>query len=452
MWKAIKWILTTLWGLSLVFAVFIFQNWIAGKDLPKLPFFLSYLSANKIALALNLVLLGILALISFQRDLLRNLERKVRFYRSTSRLKPSEINPNEDWYDRFFIERPAANEVDNMLVKGVGVVLLGVPLIGKTRFAYEALKRLRGYHVLALTAEKQKTAGIKLPRSYLLFKPRLALFLDDLQQYIDRFSLFDLCRHLRKQSKSLTILSTCRSGDEFDAVKNDQYFGSFVNHYLQKVYIEELSKEEEKILAAHFKRDWSETSYNGTPGSIVFNLEEMLQRLRAASDEARTLMRSLYLVREAGIRTYRVALAERVAEKIYGLQSNRISLEDAWRWLQRGGFLTVFTEWVISTHAVYIESSFCSDYEFGDTARSLDALQEMILAGVETQEIFDIASNSQIRGDNLCAERSYRRYLQLVPTDSNVRSNLGLLLEKQGKTEEAEREFCEAKQLRGDAG
>ncbi len=444
MWKTIKWLLTTLWGLSLGFAVFTFYNWISGKPLPKLPLFLSYLSANKLALILIFFLLGILALVAFQREILNNLENKVRFYKSTCQLKPSHINPSEAWYDRFFIERPSADRVGDLLVKGDGVVLLGVPLIGKTRFAFEALKRLGGYHVLTLTADKQDISAIKVPRSYLLFKPRLILFLDDLQRYIEKFSLLDLHRHLGKQSHSLTILSTCRSGDEFDAVKNDQYFGPFINHYLEKVYVEELSREEEKALAAHLNRDWSETAYNGTPGSIVFNLEGMLLRLRASSDEVRTIMRSLYLVHEAGIQTYRVGLAERVAEKIYRLMSDRIRFENAWRWLQSGGFLTIERQKAVPTHAVYIESSFCPDYEFGDTARDLDALQEMVLAGAETQEIFDIALRSQIRGDSLCAEAGYRRYLELVPTKSSVHSNLGVLLANQGKAEEAEREYREA--------
>ena len=145
MWKVIKWGLGTLWILFLGFAVFVFQKWISGSELPNLPPILSFLSAHRFALVLTLSLVGMLALVAFQQDSLKNLQKKVLFYTSTSRLKPSDMNPSKAWYDRYFIPRPVVNKVAGMLDAGHGAVLFGVPLAGKTRCAFEVLKRLRGY-------------------------------------------------------------------------------------------------------------------------------------------------------------------------------------------------------------------------------------------------------------------------------------------------------------------
>ena len=137
MWKVIKWGLGTLWILFLGFAVFVFQKWISGSELPNLPPILSFLSAHRFALVLTLSLVGMLALVAFQQDSLKNLQKKVLFYTSTSRLKPSDMNPSKAWYDRYFIPRPVVNKVAGMLDAGHGAVLFGVPLVGKTRCAFE---------------------------------------------------------------------------------------------------------------------------------------------------------------------------------------------------------------------------------------------------------------------------------------------------------------------------
>ena len=236
--------------------------------------------------------------------------------------------------------------------------------------------------MLSLKPEKQDIAEIRIPRSYLIFKPKLILFLDDLQAYVEKFSPVHLVQHLSKRSKCLAVLATCRSGDEFAATQNDQAFSSFINQNLQRVNVEELLKVDEKKLAAHFGREWTETSFNGTPGSIVFGLKEMKQRLLRASREAKALMRSLCLMREAGIRTYRQVLTQNVAQKVYEVKITRPSANSAWRWLSKAGFLAIRAGMVVPTHAVYIESSFSTDYEAGDTARDIspDFLYELSAA------------------------------------------------------------------------
>ena len=450
MWKVIKWGLTTSWGFLFASALFIFTTWLAGKPIPNLPHLLSLLSANRFWVVPVLILLGILTLVAYQRDSLKNLEKKVGFYKSTSRLGPSDINPSKPWHDPYFLARPAVKKVVGMLDAGHGAVLLGVPLVGKTRCAFEVLKQLRGYHVLSLTPEKQNIAEIRIPRSYLIFKifkPKVILFLDDLQGYAEKVSPVHLVQHLGKQSKSLAVLATCRSGDEFRDAKKDQAFRSFINQNLEVVDVEELSKNEEKKLAAHFGREWTATSYNGTPGSIVFGLEEMKQRLIGASGEAKALMRSLCLLREAGIETYRQVLTQNVAENVYEVKITRPSADSAWRWLSNAGFLAIRSGMVVPTHAVYIESSFSTDYEAGDTAKDMRTLWQLVSVDGNAREIYDIALNYALRDDHQMAETGFRKYLELVPADSWAHYGLGVALEKQGRTEEAAREFRETIRL-----
>lgn len=449
MWKVIKWLFTTLFTVSVGFAIFILQQWLLDKPLPNLPRFLSFFVANWHVLVAAVITMGLIALTSFQRDALRNLEKHVWFYKSTARLKPSDINPSRFWYDPFFLKRPALDRAVNHFATGQGVLLLGVPLLGKTRSVYEILKRLRGYMVLCPSPDKLDVGDIKLPRFRLLLKPRVILFLDDIPQYVGKFSPTHLHYHLSKQSKSVTVLATCRLGKDFSEVQNDQAFDSFINQNLEAVYLEELTNDEEKKVAKHFKRPWEENRYNRTPGSIVFGLDAMQRLLQAASVEAGTLMRSLNMLHEVGIRSYRRVLVERAAKEIYELDAARHELDQAWFWLRKSGFVALEKELVVPTHEVYIESSFSPAYALGDMAADVNGLISLFVNADDHRDVFNMAVELDKRGDYSKAEATMRKFLELAP-DQFVASGhlvLGSLFYKQDRKEEAVKELREAIRL-----
>lgn len=455
MWKVIKWILTTLWALSSTFAAYVFYKWLDGKagEIQNLPRFISLLLGNKLVLVFSLFVLGVLAVISFQRDTRQELEKKVWFYKSTSRLKPTDINPGQAWYDPFFVARPAVAAATKLLTSGQGVLLLGVPLLGKTRCAYEVLKRSRKYYVLGISPRDQDVAKVKIPRSYLIFKPSLVLFLDDLQLYLEKLDPAHLSQHLLKQTHSFAVLATCRSGKELDVVQKDKTFSSFINQNLQEVHPEELTKGEEQVLAKHFRREWNEVAFNGTPGSIVFDLEEMRRSLETSGLISETLMRSMYLMRKAGIDSYRKTFVEQVAKTIYELKTDRLEFEKSWHWLEDAGFLTGEKHVTAPTHAVYLESAFCPDYDSGDVAKDLEAFWQLVMKDGQAQEIYDISLSRIIQHKfDLKAEQGLREYLKLEPGDANAHYFLGAVLRHRDQAKEAKKQFHEAVRLNPNDG
>jgi len=202
----------------------------------------------------------------------------------------------------------------------------------------------------------------------------VAVFLDDLQGYIGKFTPNYLYRHLDAQTRSLVILATCRTGQEWASINHDKNFYSFVRDSLEQGEVPEISKVEEKEIANRLGRPWSSTMYNGTPGSIVFDLGAMRERLESAGDIAITLMRTLFLMRRAGIQKYRRTLTEHVTHEVYGLDAGRNELESGWRTLSDSGFLTIEYGNVVPAHAVYIEQAFWDKYEEFDTDEDLVAL------------------------------------------------------------------------------
>ena len=440
MWKAFKWAFGTAWALLLTLALFIFQKWISREEIPNLPPIISFLSHKVFVLICALVILGILAGIAFWRDALERLRKKVWFFTPARLIRPSDVNRSPAWFDPYFLKRPSVATTVNLLLSGKGVLLSGVPLAGKTRCAFEVLKQLRGYHVLGLFPDEETIADIAIPRSFFFSKPKIILLLDDLERYVDKFLPLQLYQRIAKQSASVTFLATCRSGNELASVKKDRDWGSLVRQYMTEVTVDPLSKDEERTLATHFNRDWNELAYNGTPGSIVFGLEEMQQRLSAASLDAKILMRSLNLMRQAGLLALRRSLAEEIAATVYGLGRNRASSEDAWRWLSEAGYIGVQGETAVPTHLVYIESSFLGQIGVADYAVDM-AVWQILLEHGQPMEVYCAALGWLQRNEFRLAEIGFRKYLGHDPASSVAHHNLAAMLGAQGRLEEA-REEC----------
>ena len=453
----------------------VFQNWLRGLPVPNLPRLLDLLKDYREPLLIGVFLWGILAWITFQVDAHKRLSNKVWFYKARSRLRPRDINPSPSWYTPYFSERTRikVGQVADLLRRSrqglltglltglllrsrqkqemLGVLLLGVPLVGKTRWAYEVFKRMWGYHVLGLEPGEQKVGELKIPRSYVFLRPKVAVFLDDLQAYIGGFTPNYLYRHLDAQTRSLVILATCRTGDEWKSIKRDKNFYSFVRDSLEQEEVPEISKFEEKAIANRLGRPWSKTMYNCTPGSIVFDLGAMREKLESAGDTAIALMRALFLLRRAGIQKYRRTLSEHVAHEVYELDNGRNKLESGWRTLSDSGFLTIEYGNVVPAHAVYIEQAFWDGYEEFDTDEDLEALWQLVCKESAAPEMRDMVTSWLLERDYKRALEGYEEYLSLVPEDTEARLFASWARLQVGEDERAEGNKAEADKIASDA-
>lgn len=308
-----------------------------------------------------------------------------------------------------------------------------------------------GYHVLGLAPGDQKISELKIPRSYAFLRPKVAVFLDDLQAYIGGFTPNYLYRHLDAQTRSLVILATCRTGDEWASIKRDKNFYSFVRDSLEQEEVPEISKVEEKEIANRLGRPWSRSMYNCTPGSIVFDLGAMQEKLESAGPIPITLMRTLFLLRRAGIQKYRRTLTEHVAHEVFGLDAGRNELESGWRTLSDSGFLTIEYGNVVPAHAVYIEQTFWDGYEEFDTDEDLEALWQLARKESAAPEIRDMVTSWLLERKYKRALEGYEEYLSLVPEDTEARLFAGWARLQVGEDERAAGNKAEADKKASDA-
>jgi tetratricopeptide (TPR) repeat protein len=439
MWKPIKYTLMVLAGLPSILGLFFLENWLAGKPLPNLPRLLSFFHEDWLLLVAASAGFALSALYAHQRDVLKTLRAKGYIYKRTEHLQASDIEPSPAWYDSYFISRSAVDEAATHLISNQSVLLLGVPLIGKTRCAFEALKVLKGHHVLVLSTN-DKAEEINLPRDWIVLKPKLIVFLDNINRFVGRFTPSAFLNRLAGQSGSLTVLATCRSRKEYTSPPGDHTFGQFIDSYFRKVNVEELTWDQEKDLADHFGRDWDPAKYDGTPGAIVLGPDRMRDRLEQATADAKTLMRSLSLMRAAGLDELRLPLAEQISSNIYESKAVRPELESAWLWLKEEHFLAIDKQRdvVSPTHAVYLEQHFYRENTVRNPEPDQEELWRLVSKSENTDDIRSMALSASKQNNPLLAETRYRRYLEIKPTSAIAHYEFAIILDKLGRHEEAQ--------------
>ena len=206
-------------------------------------------------------------------------ERSKDFKKNFSICKPiSKLEPSDFGiysYHKTYVSRESDPQIQKSLNDNNIAFITGIPNIGKTRAAYESTKKLKDLYLLKPAYEKMEIPHLKFP----FFKKSIVIFLDDLEKYSGKFNLDELINTLRKKSKELKIITTCRSGKESGQVLGQK---EMVNLLFQcqsnKIELRKLSAQEEQQLASEIGRNPAEVVSDGTPGSVIFGLDQMRKK------------------------------------------------------------------------------------------------------------------------------------------------------------------------------
>ena len=221
-------------------------------------------------------------------------------WKNSRKLKPKEIlgeRPCEDYY----IKR----NVDELLLKSLqsiqNILIIGQPLSGKTRAIYNAFRTSnKKYYVLIPRSVPMPV--FQIPTDY-FFRKNKVIFIDDLQQYIEKQDNYHLLFR-QAQLKNFPIIAACHTGKEFTKVKNklteqnlniDIIFGSGVAE------MEKISADTGKQVAEKLGMKWDSIKFNGTIGSIFMRLSEMERRFDTCDIIEKTILRVLRNLYFAGV-------------------------------------------------------------------------------------------------------------------------------------------------------
>jgi hypothetical protein len=374
-----------------------------------------------------------------ERLLARATVKRAEDVRPGLRIENSDVSIAEYTSD-VYLGRETDRVASDALMACGGVLLIGRPLSGKTRTAWELMRR-------------SPTAVVVIPRedqppsfsSDGLRGDDIILFIDDLHLVAPTLDLMGWMNRLKNAGvRSFRLICTARDGADWAQVEEHQRlviqtFGPDCRVYTSRSAAQgsDITVEEGKALAAMLNLSLSdaefERRFDGTPGSLTLDLAEMGQRYHTLSRErldgvfSSLLINALKLLHMGGQPRLREDIARAVAETIRG---NQPLSNETWDALKRRteeeGF-GVFVEGEFRTYRPYLESAECVSYE--PSGEEIEAILPLLEAQRDFEGLFYLGAESQETNVDL-AKRAYQ-----ASADGGfgwAANNLGTILMEEG--------------------
>ncbi len=253
-------------------------------------------------------------------------------------------------YRDYYYEREEDRKIREALNQGKSAFIIGRPMAGKTRAAYEAVKHLKGFKVVKFWEKLLDSE--KIPKS--VKKGKNVLVFDDLNKFVDKVNLYEVVKKFTEKSKRVVVVTTCRSGKEFEEV--EEKFSDVLRDFV-RVECGDVSEKEAKEIAKDAGIKFK--SFDGTIGSVFLGLDVMRMRFEEEPEECKSLFLVLKLLHDAGIFLPRKILVEEIYRRKLDRDrfSASMSIESALEKIERDSFIFVLKEFQVirERHESYLD-------------------------------------------------------------------------------------------------
>jgi len=241
------------------------------------------------------------------------------------------------------------------------------------------------------------------------------------------------------------VLATLRSGER-EQKTIEEKLGSFYGQ-LEKVAMDRLSVEQGERLVQEVRKPERISKFDGTPGSILLDLEDMKTRYQGLNEEQKSTIRALKLLYTAGIYSFTKARLKCVLVQMWKADLSKPgSLDSALHELEKVGLLSLGEE-LVQVYPVYLEEV-VDDYpnpkeDFENLGKSLEVCKD-------GEGLFYLGNTAYLGKDLNGAETWYKKTLGIKEEFAEAHNNYGILLRQMKRPEDAEKEYKRALALRED--
>ncbi len=236
------------------------------------------------------------------------------------------------------------------------ILLLGDPLAGKTRAAYQLFKSLNPpWRVIIPRKKTIDPTEFFVPQHF--SKKRELLFLDDLDTYVVEKGFCDVLPQFLKR-KNLIIVATCRSGEEFDNLC--EKLPDISTWFKEPIHIGKITKNEATVIINKINMKVPE-NFDGNIGSLFIDIDQMRQRFMHCSDEEKIILDAMRLLYYSGLskeqQKFEINDIKRVC-KYKGMEFETFKLESILKSLEHNDFIVYLDKDTIQTEQSYLELVF----------------------------------------------------------------------------------------------
>ena len=151
--------------------------WLKGKELWIFEDFVRQCRSYWMSLALALAMISVIWFYDWIKEKQAEFRSIWEFYKPAKRLTPKDFKIQR--YKKAYIFRKSNTTIEDLLKNEEHILIIGKPMTGKTRTAFEAIKKLEKFSVIKLKPESiEGIEKVKIPP---LSNKNFILFLDELK-------------------------------------------------------------------------------------------------------------------------------------------------------------------------------------------------------------------------------------------------------------------------------
>jgi len=338
------------------------------------------------------------------------------------------------------------------LKDGVGFILLGQPLSGKSHTLYNIIKRMDEFDVVKPLKNEQSF----LDDAFSLLEGRkVVLLLDDLNDWVNTTTdLLDFRDKLSCHAASCVVAATCRDGSELGVVKSALGTGlhRFYEDIPLKLRLLPPTNEDKERLARGIHKDWDSATSAQFPtlGSITMAESMVAMSLRFGSllPEQQDTLRGLQLLASAGVLPFTTQHLQPVLQHIF--QRQNLHLADCLRALTEQAFLRPpITQDRINPEPAYLQQ--VVTYVEGKSPEDdFVPLLNVLVKLRDAKGLNDMGIVRLWEDDYELAEACFEQALAIEPENPLFWINKGAMLSQMGRYQDALASYNQALHFRPD--
>ena len=322
------------------------------------------------------------------------------YFGRSSDLKPYDLLRTRGTEYLNFNEKYFNRDIDNSIKECIEnfintenknhMLILGSPLAGKTRSVYQSLKNINKIINIAYPKHHVNDIIYLQEQINLISKKKRIIILDDINLYNEIKLL------IPSIIKNSLIIATCRSGDEFNQLK--QTLENEINLF-KIIKIDKIEKENCGNVAKELNLEIPK-HFDGNIGSLFMDLEAMKTRYNSLSNVEQEIMQIIKLLNFAGLyydkEDYYIDHIKLVG-KIFELNLSKLGWDNNLKKLEAKELLISFKKDKISVDEAYLDFIDDSNFDKHDFLKNiinvLDDYNALLLIGKKIQRYFNLITN-----------------------------------------------------------
>ncbi len=273
-------------------------------------------------------------------------------------------------FREFYYSRDEDIKLDEILKKNFNlevkekskhIMVIGPPLSGKSRIIYEWFKKEKNIDIL-IPRKELSDISFNLPHNSKVTNKKI-LYLDDINLYIKNKDFIPYFESIISLN-DITILSTCRSGYEFENTTNLllKEHQIDIENIFDFIKIEKIDTKLAKEIADKLNIDWKDIEFNGTIGSIILRLNEMRRRFNQELGMlSKTLLEILKYLYLTGLfiftELYQITIIKQVSTlDQFEINFKSYELDKCIEELEKWEFVSRYDKGFLLIDSVYFES------------------------------------------------------------------------------------------------